>query len=294
MEVKCPRCRFRFDMPLTPGVNQLQCFCPRCGMPFSYDLTDAPDAEELQGATDQPSASNPTPPPTPVSSAHPRSVQSNMRSGNNASAPSGNGREGGPWHGGDRYAPFDDWQPWPHRPQRPSGASPRGGQMVPPPPPTPEGKKKGCWHRLWVAALFCAVVGVLVVRYCESQDQYVAPDMNVADAPNRQGAPRDYVAHADDAPTDSLPEGVAEMDEQVPEWVEGTWHAATDYGGITVTVEGKTISETTDGETCRGTFIYHDDALYCDFGDDNVFVYRLYPHKHCIDAGNGILMEKVE
>lgn len=49
MEVKCPRCRFRFDMPLTPGVNQLQCFCPRCGMPFSYDLTDAPDAEELQG-----------------------------------------------------------------------------------------------------------------------------------------------------------------------------------------------------------------------------------------------------
>lgn len=166
--------------------------------------------------------------------------------------------------------------------------------MVPPPPPTPEGKKKGCWHRLWVAALFCAVVGVLVVRYCESQDQYVAPDMNVADAPNRQGAPRDYDAHADDTPTDSLPEGVAEMDEQVPEWVEGTWHAATDYGGITVTVEGKTISETTDGETCRGTFIYHDDALYCDFGDDNVFVYRLYPHKHCIDAGNGILMEKVE
>ena len=149
--------------------------------------------------------------------------------------------------------------------------------MVPPPPPTPEGKKKGCWHRLWVAALFCAVVGVLVVRYCESQDQYVAPDMNVADAPNRQGAPRDYEAHADDTPTDSLPEGVAEMDEQVPEWVEGTWHAATDYGGITVTVEGKTISETTDGETCRGTFIYHDDALYCDFGDDNVFVYRLYP-----------------
>ena len=166
--------------------------------------------------------------------------------------------------------------------------------MVPPPPPTPEGKKKGCWHRLWVAALFCAVVGVLVVRYCESQDQYVAPDMNVADAPNRQGAPRDYVAHADDTPTDALPEGVAEMDEQVPEWVEGTWHAATDYGGITVTVEGKTISETTDGETCRGTFIYHDDALYCDFGDDNVFVYRLYPQKHCIDAGNGILMEKVE
>ena len=40
--------------------------------------------------------------------------------------------------------------------------------------------------------------------------------------------------------------------------------------------------------------MYHDDALYCDFGDDNVFVYRLYPHKHCIDAGNGILMEKVE
>lgn len=159
----------------------------------------------------------------------------------------------------------------------------------------PDGKKKGCWHRLWVALLFCAVVVLLVVRYCDSQKQQVTHDMNVTDAPNRQGAPRDFVALSDtDAVTDSLPDGVAETDEQAPEWVEGLWHVDTDYGGITVTIDGKRIMETTDGETSKGTFFYHDDALYCDFGDDKVFVYKLYPDKQCIDAGNGIIMEKVE
>lgn len=42
MEVKCPRCRYRFDMHKSPGVTMLQCFCPRCGQPFSYDIDTPP------------------------------------------------------------------------------------------------------------------------------------------------------------------------------------------------------------------------------------------------------------
>ena len=40
MEVKCPKCRFKYDTAVAPGITELACVCPRCGTPFSYVVTE--------------------------------------------------------------------------------------------------------------------------------------------------------------------------------------------------------------------------------------------------------------
>ena len=38
--VRCPKCRYRFDVQVLKGFNVVQCACPRCGAPFDYDLSE--------------------------------------------------------------------------------------------------------------------------------------------------------------------------------------------------------------------------------------------------------------
>lgn len=39
MEVKCPKCRYRYDTPVASGENEVACVCPRCGVPFTLSMT---------------------------------------------------------------------------------------------------------------------------------------------------------------------------------------------------------------------------------------------------------------
>lgn len=38
MKVKCPKCRFKYDVEVPDGINEISCFCPRCGSPFIYKI----------------------------------------------------------------------------------------------------------------------------------------------------------------------------------------------------------------------------------------------------------------
>lgn len=40
MKVKCPKCRLRFEVPTDKGITEVQCYCPRCGTPFTYSQTE--------------------------------------------------------------------------------------------------------------------------------------------------------------------------------------------------------------------------------------------------------------
>lgn len=155
-------------------------------------------------------------------------------------------------------------------------------------------KKHGCLHRLVVVALSCFVVSFIAVRYCNSEKHYAAHDVQVSDDTHPRGgqAPiNDVQDDGEDADTTAAEPSSSE--EEMPEWVEGTWHADTDYGGIDVTISGNTIAETDGTETSKGTFHYSNNTLYCDFGDGQTFEYRVDPDKHCIDAGRGIYMAKI-
>jgi hypothetical protein len=82
--------------------------------------------------------------------------------------------------------------------------------------------------------------------------------------------------------------------EHAPEWIQGNWHVDTDYGGITLKIEGHQVAETTGGQTSYGTFRYHNHRLVCEFGDGSTFEYRLDPDRQMIDAGDGLLMQKID
>ena len=40
IELKCPKCRFKFVEHFHSGLTELSCVCPRCGTPFAYTLTE--------------------------------------------------------------------------------------------------------------------------------------------------------------------------------------------------------------------------------------------------------------
>ena len=45
MEIKCPKCRFKFEEDIAFGITEKACVCPRCGTPFIFKTTD----EETEG-----------------------------------------------------------------------------------------------------------------------------------------------------------------------------------------------------------------------------------------------------
>ncbi len=38
MEIKCPKCRYKFIDKMPSGINEYSCVCPRCGTPFAICL----------------------------------------------------------------------------------------------------------------------------------------------------------------------------------------------------------------------------------------------------------------
>lgn len=275
MNVKCPKCRFRFDVPASPGMRELQCNCPRCGIPFTYMVEENPAKDHLQNH-------------------HPGDPLYG-----NTNAYESDGRK--------ETASYSDATSSPHQYAMGSGMSQtnpnkssrtrntfsfltaQNTRKVPSVerPDTPQRKKFGC---LRSTLLFLAVVllgCVLLIRQCGSSKSYSTDNINIdraADS-NIETAPIP-------AQTPSYDEEAAA--EKAPSWIQGNWHVETEYGGISLKIYGKQIAETSGGETSYGKYRYQNHHLYCDFGDNNVFVYRLVEETHQIDAGNGILMQKVD
>lgn len=279
MEVKCPRCRYRFDMHKSPGVTTLQCFCPRCGQPFSYDI-DTPPAS----GDGYPKSGTPT---------------SDVGKSSSVISP---GHHGATRARGEATGDEDDvtigrkekkepmrvhWQGAFMGESR-GGLHPRRATAMP-----PTEKKHGCLHRLAVGVLCCVAVAFLTVRYCHSEKRYTVHDVNVSDGTRQQGEQNPVDDIQDDEQTaDTVVAEQSAAEEEIPHWVEGTWHADTEYGGIDVTINGNTITETAGDETSRGTFRYRNNTLYCDFGDGETFEYRIDSDRQRIDAGCGIYMSK--
>lgn len=52
MEIKCPKCRFRYDEQIAPGIKEASCVCPRCGTPFMFKIEESGDEENRQTTPD--------------------------------------------------------------------------------------------------------------------------------------------------------------------------------------------------------------------------------------------------
>ncbi len=284
MLVKCPKCRYCFDSPFTPGMTVLQCFCPRCGQPFSYDLNLITGLQEGQSLLGMPTMQEGV---SPDSSAQDNDDQSTCKrdeekqqdnseslKGVDVTA-DGAGKSYKTTHRSEIYK-RGDWMPT-------DGVVPRGTD------------KQGCIQQILVV-IFCCIAFFFVWSHCSKpQNHYTVQDIGSSKEPLQQGTAQHFSeSEEEEDKTDTVFNDINSSNEEAPNWIEGTWHADTEYGGIDVSISGQSISETTDGETSKGTFRYHDDALYCDFGDNTLLEYKLDSDRHLIDAGRGVYMEKVK
>lgn len=153
--------------------------------------------------------------------------------------------------------------------------------------------KRGCMIKALQAIILAGFIG-WAVYYCSgSSKSYTSDSVELTNDSDAGYAASEEVDDAEPAPAyeDST------KDERAPEWIQGTWHVNTDYGGITLRIHGEQVAETSVGETVYGHYRYQNHRLYCDFGagdGNNDHVYTLKMDAKQIDAGAGLLMKKLE
>jgi hypothetical protein len=275
MNVKCPKCRLSFEVSASAGITELQCNCPRCGTPFTYRVDDE---AVFNTVTSPPGDGSPT-----------DTVGTDMSSSISAANPASDAA-------GSTAASASQVVPPPVPPQVSAQATipftrtiplrPGGGAgAVPPPLPR---RSSGCLkYLLLTVGVILALFSFIVYQCGGSSKSYTTEDVTVIDAAD-SGAEAAPIAVADPAYDANAHHGKA------PRWIQGNWHVDTGYGGITVKIWGDNIAETSGGETSYGRFKYQNQRLYCDFGVGNMFIYRLDEDRKVIDAGNGLIMKKIE
>lgn len=283
MEVRCPKCRLKFEVTATAGMKELLCVCPRCGNPFTYKVPadreqegvlvdQAPSTADVRPVDTGSSAQvqEPTPPPawespTPVKPSstqagpipppyHPRSIQHVSRE-----------------EGKERMGQIP-----------PSSFGVKGSRAV------SQRKNRGCCLKgCLIAALVVLALMVFAFKGCDNDTVYHGNgnvDSEGQDTTHQLGTEIDRLSEDD---------FVKVHDEKTPDWIQGTWVVETDYGDITVKIRGKHISETSADKTIHGTYYYENQQLNCDYGDGSFFIYKVDVDGKRIDAGDGMYMHKV-
>ncbi len=272
MLVKCPKCRLRFDVPASPGITEVQCNCERCGTPFVYTIpavssddaaTDGSQASYVQKTTDFSETQNDF-------------ARSDRANGADTVPP--------PLHQGASHGSVYASSQTPSVDH--SSSSPGQRMSRPLSAPRIESSSNGLRKRLFIVAACVAAVVVFTIYQCgDDTKSYTAESLQVAETVDDSGE----MISSDRTAPDYDPSLGAE---KAPAWIQGHWYVETDYGGISVQIRGTNISETSGGQTSRGTFRYQNHYLYCNFGNKDVFTYYLDETRKQIDAGNGMLMRK--
>jgi len=269
MEVKCPKCRYRFDTPAEAGVTELACVCPRCGTPFAYTVPEelvGIDKKIVDSASESESASVANSQSSQSSASNDamwneRDVESEERERDNVQRSTSNVQRSN-----------SNVQSSNSNVQRPTSNVQRS---------TSKGCRRGCFVLVFLFLLF-----FYIVRSCGNTASYSGENYG-SDADTEVS--NDRSDNDDDNDVDEFSEIKPETP---PSWIQGKWTANAEFGKITLRIRGDKISETAGGETASGMFYYKKGKLYCDFGDGEVFVYRLDSDNRRIDAGRGILMRK--
>lgn len=276
MQVKCPKCRFRYDITAPSGMTEIACVCPRCGQPFTYLMEDAANEQTEPSTSDQDMDGEGV--ASDAKAAH-TSTSTGTHAvgemGTSTERPTGRS-ENLDWQRADAYS---------------AGAAGAYNK-----PMTGTGneqiqKRGGFFRSCFFLFFVILLVLVLAVRSCWKSARTDRLDSSsLADDNTEYRLDQEHdssSSHAEVDPFEEVHPGKA------PSWIQGTWTYETEYGVIKLTVNGKKITESIGGKTVSGTFRYENRRLVCDFGDpDNITFYRLDTDRQQIDAGDGMLMEK--
>lgn len=264
MEVKCPKCRYRFQIEQPSGVFSLSCVCVRCGTPFTHIVETADSLANGNGSLANGGGTvGGQLPKSPLedTSATGEGREGQLNDSPNARrVPSAFGSQGNM-----------EWSnPYPNR--RSSHAS-----IFP--------KRIGKSFLLRMLLIVAMVAALLfVLRWCSRDDAY-----DYADVETHRMSSTERIDTVRPLPT------MASRDRAVatPQWVFGTWRVRTQFGVVEIRLADVWIRETIDGETTHGKFFYTHGQINCIFNKCDTFVYRVDDKRQLIDAGDGVWMTKV-
>lgn len=283
MNVKCPKCRYRFDAPASPGMTELQCNCPRCGTPFTFDISEnkteaAPRIHSSVVTNAEQKEENSSETVSLTSSAQRVNMEAAIPSGNQQEndKPLSEGSDGS----NDKTIKRNNTQ---------QAVPPRSAQWQPSPlqsshPINPFAPgTEGALHRYIMVAVLLIIIFFAgkwllhwTMRSNASNQDSTSVNLNI-----KEGDVQQY-KYDERIPT-----------QPVPTWLEGTWRYDTEYGGIVVKIKGNKVSETSGGRTLHGDFVYQDGIIFGDFGKGGTFNYRVLEETKHLDCGNGMIMQKI-
>lgn len=279
MQVKCPKCRLRYETNIPFGMTEVSCVCPRCGTPFTH-LVDSQQEEDSVGEFDRTERvyNQQTPTDSPKGGALDNGETSSDTPADRTSTTS---------HSSS--SEILDWQkPNASTASKPSRPSFVTGKAT----PTQQQKQQGHFYTSCTFIFFVVLIMVVFsIRSCwKSAKTHEYNGASLSET--TMGVPSQ-----DDNLTAVQDESVDPYDEihpgKAPSWIQGNWKFTTEYGDILLSIHGNKITESIDGEKSSGTFYYENRKLVCDFGDpNNIMIYRLDVERQQIDAGNGMLMTK--
>lgn len=280
MQVKCPKCRFRYDVAVTPGLTEAACVCPRCGTPFTHVIHD--DDASRQHVEQQHADAYGY-----VANGHAEEQATGITPGMSSVASGSHDKtmhadthvheERLDWQQPDVQPAREDLRAA-HVPESADGSQQTAGKF---------GFFRSCFFIFFVVLLL-AVLGIRSCWKASKTERINAASLSQGHTADVDGAEEtDAYQTAEVDPFEEIHPGKA------PSWIQGTWSFVTDYGTIRLIINGKNITETIGDKTVSGTFYYENRKLVCDFGDpNNITIYRLDTNRQQIDAGNGMMMTK--
>ncbi len=257
MEIKCPKCRFRFEEDIPDFINEHSCVCPRCGTPFAYTRTESANEEDsTQDAEDKNTISI----SDGEAGRHPDiKERSTVLSEEKTNAPDinkqpnvnvsnhVNGVQNHKWTGKHVYR-----------------NTPLTMSVI-----------------ITIIVITAVIVSLLI-----QQRQGITPE---SDLYNNS----DYITDISSTPDKDATE-YNERSGQIPKWIEGRWMFRAEFFDIIIDIYGDSIIESECGHTSAGTYTYKNGKLICDFGNKSTFIYHLNFTEEAIDCGNGLIMRKVK
>ena len=250
MEVKCPKCRFRYATDVAPGITEVACVCPRCGTPFTHTITDddlapqAPAAQEVGEIVTRPER---------ASAAH-------LEQDEYADRPAAGVPIGENAVKGDASTQWIKHTIPAGKPQARS--------------------RRGCLRNCLIVFLLAFIALVFAVRNCFGDRSY-------KQAMLEEGVKESLNEFGDEAVVRDYENFIVEGAETAPGWLQGTWRIDTDNGAVVIVIHGKQISEESGGEISQGIFYYKKNMLFCKFTEsDEVEIRRVNTKRQCIVYNN--------
>lgn len=274
MQVKCPKCRLRFDIQDVAGLREVQCNCPRCGTPFTYAITEENEAKTVKNANEEVRS---TEVKTPVST---DKQDDHLQISSNSSSEQQPEEE-------DKAESNSDFEDKLYDLQEPTVIRDRYLHH------------SNRHAYIFVVGLIAVVV--LVGLIAKGIDSFVGHFTDNDEALSASLAVDSNLMTKDstnvkkekgEKKREHGKNGKKQKPEDMPQWLQGRWRTENAKGFIEMNIKGSSIIVTDGKHTNAGTAHCKGNILICKYFDGRTFTYNLDYRKHHIIVGSHMKMSK--